>query len=164
MFTDMMALMFMLQNKPASTNRLVYCITGKRQKQLVLQDGICHRMLNGNGWRKFVADDKGGSKNAEGTWSNVGGQLKGKTGWFVDKGIDSYEFKALPGGYRGLGYDAETANDLDFYGYYGMAGFWSATQVNSQNAWGRLMILDSSDFIRPYRTKDSGTSVRCVKD
>ncbi len=113
---------------------------------------------------QFVAENKGGTKNADGTWSNVGGQLKGKTGWFVNGGLDSYEFKALPGGYRGLGYEAKTSNILDFYGYYGMAGFWSTTQVNSQNAWGRLMILDSSDFIRPFRTKDSGTSVRCVKD
>ncbi|MFN8257402.1 MAG: fibrobacter succinogenes major paralogous domain-containing protein [Bacteroidales bacterium] len=66
-------------------------------------------------------------------------------------------FSALPGGYR------EGGNE-----YFNMMGeqciFWSASALNDQSSW--IMLLESSNikFEKWPVLKDSGCSVRCVKD
>jgi uncharacterized protein (TIGR02145 family) len=118
----------------------------------------------------FISDDNGGySKDGDGTWSSLGKHLKAEDGWATSfgtsggNGIDDYEFTALPGGYRGLNRDNEPGS-MGFHDYFGLGGWWSATQRDSNNAWGRILIGQTNDMYRPYRDKSSGASVRCVKD
>lgn len=113
----------------------------------------------------FISEDNGGyTKDGDGTWSNVGKHLKAETDWYLNgTGNDTYEFRALPGGYRGLNRDNEPGS-TGFHDYYGVGAWWSATQRDSNNAWGRILVFQFSDMFRPYRDKSSGASVRCVKD
>jgi len=115
----------------------------------------------------FISDDRY-SKDGDGTWSTLGKHLKAEDGWYIfsgfgGNGIDDYEFTALPGGFRGLNRDNEPGS-MGFHDERGLGGWWSATQYNSNNAWGRILIGQTNDMYRPYREKSSGASVRCVKD
>ena len=63
-------------------------------------------------------------------------------------------FSAFPAGYYGGGYYV--------FGYY--AGFWSSTEYNSNDAWGRGLGCNYADVGRYNYYKDYGFSVRCVRD
>ncbi|MBN2709846.1 MAG: hypothetical protein JXR46_12440 [Calditrichaceae bacterium] len=92
--------------------------------------------------------------------TDEGGKLKetGTTHWNSPNNgaTNSSGFTALPGGYRG--------SDGAFYvmGYYG--GWWSSTEGSSADAWYRRLSYYSSDVYRSYGSKQSGFSVRCVRD
>ena len=68
-------------------------------------------------------------------------------------------FTALPGGYRSYYYDY-----FDEIGRYGC--WWSSTQYSTNNAWYRNLLSNISDFNRycGQPTKESGYSVRCLRD
>jgi len=91
---------------------------------------------------------------AVGGSSNAGTKLKSQTGWCSNgNGTDSYGFSVLPAGlryYNGDFYDAS-------------AGFWSATQYSSNNAYcmspDYIALADLTDYYKSY-----GYSVRCLKD
>ena len=65
-------------------------------------------------------------------------------------------FTALPGGYR-IYYG--TFNELGFGAY-----FWSATEFNGSQSWKRYFHADNKTVGRKMELKNSGFSVRCVKD
>ena len=88
---------------------------------------------------------------------DAGTKLKAANGWTEDGGTDNFGFTALPGG----GYDGS------FYGigYYG--NWWSASEVNGDNAYSRSMsynytLVSYIDWID--HSKDFLRSTRCVKD
>jgi len=86
--------------------------------------------------------------------STAGTKLKSKTGWSTNNGTDEFGFSALPGG-----------NFTGGFGNVGNYGFWwSATESNSGDAWGRTMRYDYSNVIRDNFMKPAQYSVRCVKD
>jgi uncharacterized protein (TIGR02145 family) len=96
---------------------------------------------------------------AVGGSSTAGKKLKSQTGWDSYSGIsstDDYGFSALPGGYRGTG------------GYFYNAGssgyWWSAKEDGSGYAYFRGMGYDYDNVYEDYGSKDSGFSVRCLKN
>ena len=91
----------------------------------------------------------------------MGIMLKSTSGWNNGcNGTDAYSFSALPAGFReifGMGYDSE--------GY--RADYWSSTEDN--NGWNgyayNMGLYDSRDgAFLDLDLKNSGYSVRCVKD
>ena len=93
----------------------------------------------------------------------VGGQdvagtvLKSTSGWTDDgNGTDSYGFSALPAGIR------DTSGDFYSAGYY--AGFWSATEGGSNDAYYMgLFYYNDGAYLHSYY-KYSGFSVRCLRN
>ncbi|MFO7721706.1 MAG: fibrobacter succinogenes major paralogous domain-containing protein [Bacteroidales bacterium] len=70
---------------------------------------------------------------------------------------DANCFTALPGGYRSVAFGT--------YWQIGEQGhWWSATEFNTDAAWGRVMYHDASSIGRYAYDKNYGFSVRCVKD
>ena len=69
---------------------------------------------------------------------------------------NSSGFSGLPGGLRG--YDG-SFNGVGVLGYW-----WSASAIDSPNAWGRYLYYNSSGVIRFNYVKTSGFSVRVVRD
>ncbi len=66
-------------------------------------------------------------------------------------------FTALPGGYRGIGGFFSTM------GSYGL--WWSATESNATNAWGRFLHYTYINLERATANdKKNGFSVRCLRD
>lgn len=102
-------------------------------------------------WTKLT-DNLGGEDIA-------GGKLKetGTTNWLSPNtgATNKANFTALPGGYRYNG-------GFEYIGYYGY--WWSATDVNTNYAWYRLLYFDLSNSYRYYMNKQSAYSIRCVKD
>jgi uncharacterized protein (TIGR02145 family) len=119
--------------------------------------GICP-----NGWHLPSDDewteltdylgDAGGKLKATGT-------IEASTGLWYDPNegaTNETGFTALPGGYRGgYGY-------FDGIGYFGY--WWSATEYNTYVAWRRYMYYNLSDVVRGGDFKESGFSVRCLRD
>ncbi len=92
--------------------------------------------------------------------TNEGSELKekGTTHWTSPNTGASNEsgFTALPGGLR--------LSDGTFGSIGDGATFWLSTQYNSSWAWYRTLWYGNEDIHRNYWGKDSGRSVRCVKD
>jgi len=88
--------------------------------------------------------------------NTAGGKLKSTSGWDSGgNGTDVYAFSALPAGFRGY------AGNFEFEDLYTF--FWSSTERNRDFAW--YMDLHSNDDANlNYELKQSGFSVRCVKD
>jgi len=115
--------------------------TDAEWKQLEMAIGMSQSEADDTGWRG----------------TNAGTKLKATSGWYDNgNGTNDYGFSALPGGYR--------FNDGRFYdvGYNG--GWDSATEYDSSYAWGRSLGYDHSHVARGYDYKESGYSVRCVRD
>ena len=96
---------------------------------------------------------------AVGGESIAGQKLKSTTGWTAYSGItneDAFAFSALPAGNRGD--DGECYTE----GYY--AFFWSSTELSSYNAYNMYLYYSINDAYLNYNYKDSGFSVRCLKD
>jgi uncharacterized protein (TIGR02145 family) len=70
---------------------------------------------------------------------------------------NDFGFTALPGGYRG-------SYDGTFYGigYYGC--WWSSMEFDAGSAWYRYICYGNNNASRFYDYKNSGYSVRCIKD
>ncbi len=84
-----------------------------------------------------------------------GSKIKSKSGWPSDcNGTNESGFSALPGGYR---------LSEDFHHMVDIAAFWSATEVDSYSAWGR-MLGDSEDITRNWFDNRYGFSIRCIRD
>ncbi|HPL05556.1 MAG TPA: fibrobacter succinogenes major paralogous domain-containing protein, partial [Bacteroidales bacterium] len=91
---------------------------------------------------------------------NAGGKLKeaGTTHWAGSNTGATNEsgFTALPGGYRGhSGYFDNIRN-------YGI--WWSSTELDTYNAWSRVLGYDSSSVERYNDYRESGFSIRCVRN
>ncbi|MDR2582032.1 MAG: fibrobacter succinogenes major paralogous domain-containing protein [Fibromonadaceae bacterium] len=88
----------------------------------------------------------------------AGTKLKATSGWqYYDgdrNGKDKYGFSALPGGY---GYN----NVFKFVGTHGY--WWSATEVDADRAYTRIMYYTPPDVDKFKNSKGDFCSVRCVR-
>jgi len=88
--------------------------------------------------------------------ANAGKLLKAKFGWNRNgNGTDAFGFSALPGGC-----------DLSFGYFYdgGQVGFWwSSSERNSDDAYGRVMYYDFENVNYNFNGKYNLCSVRCLK-
>jgi len=91
---------------------------------------------------------------------NAGGKLKeaGYDHWqSPNTGANNESgFTALPGGYRG-----------DFGGFSGIRGYggwWSSTEYGTDYAWSRILGYNYSEVDSFHDFRESGFSVRCVRD
>jgi uncharacterized protein (TIGR02145 family) len=110
-------------------------------KQLEIALGMTQVQADAGGWRG----------------TDQGTQMKNTTGWNNNgNGTNTSGFSGLPGGARTF---------IGSFAYYGDYGYWwSSTENNAANAWYRILYIGYSNINRFNSTKDSGTSVRCVKD
>lgn len=97
---------------------------------------IAKSMAVASGWR---------ASHTEGT---VGNQQEGN---------NNSGFSAFPGGRRYFIYWA--FKDLGNCGYW-----WSSTESDTDNAWNRSICYGDSTVVRDFNLKNSGYSVRCIKD
>ena len=68
---------------------------------------------------------------------------------------NSSGFSALPGGHNVNG---------SFYGIGQFADFWTSTQYDNTNSWYMSLFNLSPNINITYNNKDSGFSIRCIKD
>jgi len=113
-----------------------------------------------------LAKVAGGREDAEfkSKWYGAGTVLKSKTGWVESSGksgngTDSLGFAALPAGLHL--YNNYTD---DFHHEFTFAYFWSSTENDEGHVYLLLLIFDSEDADLYLSPKDSGFSVRCIKD
>ena len=71
-------------------------------------------------------------------------------------GTNTSGFTALPGGYRIV--------VGSFGNIRSNAVFWSATENNLSDAWGRVLNYNNGNVDRSYDGKEFGASVRCLRD
>jgi uncharacterized protein (TIGR02145 family) len=90
--------------------------------------------------------------------TSEGGAMKATTNWNSPNSgaTNSSGFSALPGGYRGY---YGTYNNVGNVGYW-----WSSTEYVSDGAWYRDLDYANSNVYRTIGNKQSGFSVRCVRD
>ena len=87
----------------------------------------------------------------------AGEKLKSTSGWANGgNGDNSSGFNGLPGG------------DCDSSGYFydrtEDGGFWSSSEYSTGDAWGRFLYGNYARVSRYYDNKNSGLSVRCLRD
>lgn len=115
-----------------------------------------------NEWKELEMFLGMSENDADGTrWrgTNEGNKLKATSDWKSNgNGIDDYGFSAIPGGYR-YGHLVGNFYHIGKYGYY-----WSSTEHSTYNALNRLMYYSTGNVYRYYNYKESGFSVRCVRD
>ncbi len=115
------------------------------------------RGLAPEGWH--VSSDEEWSKLRDylGGDSIAGNKMKSTDGWSKNgNGTDKSGFSGLPGGARNAnGY----FNSISDYGYW-----WTTREYETDYAWGRGLYYFGSDVDKGYDDKQSGLSVRCVKD
>lgn len=121
-----------------------YVATDEEWKQLEMYLGMSQSEADDLGWR---GTDEGGKLKETGTthWNSPNAGASNES-----------DFSALPGGYR----------NSNGYSYYigGTAYFWSSTEFSSPVAWIRYLDYSNSDINRYHYDKNSGFSVRCVRD
>jgi len=100
-------------------------------------------------WTKLV-DYLGGAEKA-------GAKMKSKQGWAEDgNGTNSSGFSGLPGGTRDYN---GTFYPIGYYGYW-----WSSTEYDTYYAWLRGLYFYGGIVGRYGNLKESGFSVRCLRD
>ncbi|MCX6327862.1 MAG: fibrobacter succinogenes major paralogous domain-containing protein [Bacteroidia bacterium] len=102
----------------------------------------------------------------QGSGSDLGKSMASTSGWTASATLgtvgndqasnNSSGFTALPGGYR---YSNGTYDDVGGYGYW-----WSSTEDSASYAWGRHMSYSHANVYRYDGYKQSGFSVRCLRD
>jgi len=87
---------------------------------------------------------------------DAGKRLKSTSGWDQNTGTDAVGFTALPGGYSDSGGTFYKLGEAYFW--------WSSTNFGNTFAWSRYLYGYSDEVSRQNYNKDSGFSVRCLKD
>ena len=118
------------------------------------------RGLAPTGWHVPTDDEWTTLSNTLGGDAVAGGKMKvaGTTRWTTPNTGATNEsgFAGLPGGFR--------STSGPFFGV-GDGGFWwSSTETNTPNAWGRVLFYFSGDIGRDGYSKEGGFSVRCLRD
>lgn len=86
-----------------------------------------------------------------------GTKMKTRDGWYQSgNGTNASRFSALPGGGR---YGDGSFGNIGGNGYW-----WSASECDSSFAWGRGLGYDNAEVHQGANYKESGFSVRCIKD
>ena len=89
---------------------------------------------------------------------DAGAHLKSAAGWESDlNGDDDFGFTALPGGCLEFLFTS-----FGWLGYYGQ--FWSSSESDALNAWGRYLKYSRDNVFRVENGKAYGFSVRCLQD
>jgi uncharacterized protein (TIGR02145 family) len=89
--------------------------------------------------------------------SEAGTKMKSSSGWKNNgNGTNTTGFAGLPGGYRN--------DDGNFFYIGANGGWWSSSESNTDNAWGRPLNGNSGNVGRGSLDKQSGLSVRCLRD
>jgi len=89
--------------------------------------------------------------------SDAGTKMKSKTGWNENgNGTNSSGFSGLPGGTRNYN---GTFYTIGYDGYW-----WSSSETNTDDAWSRLLSYNLGNVNRNASPKESGFSVRCLRD
>ena len=120
------------------------------------------------GWR-VPTDDEWTEANRS-LAANAGGNLKDNTAAYWQgsntDAINVAGFKALPGGGRFSAPPGGSRVAVNGYFYYmGKSGrWWTATEHSSSEAWYRSVHSGSGSLYRGYNYKETGFSVRCVRD
>ncbi len=131
-----------------------------------------HAVNNGNlcpaGWH--VPDDAEWTLINKYLAGKAGAELK-ETGTAQWQGINSGAsagsgFKALPGGVRFSDMPGGSRNPAEGYYYYmGRTGrWWSSSGHSNADAWYRSIHHDSGNMFRSHSSKETGFSVRCVRN
>jgi len=129
--------------------------------------GICPtgwHLPSGADWNVLMKSVNRNCSNNE-DCAGAGTKLKAKSDWNPDRrtpaGTDTYDFTALPGGYRGYGYNSFLR--IGEYGYW-----WSSSEGYSNeesSAYLRIMTYDSENAIYGLLAKSALlSSVRCLQD
>ncbi len=115
--------------------------------------GVCP-----DGWHLPTQTECNTLFTAVGGKSTAGTKLKSTSGWYDNgNGTDAFSFSALPAGNRD--------DDGSFYYAGNYAYFWSATELNSLDAYGMTLYYNYDEAtLFDHGYKDLGSSVRCVKD
>ena len=87
----------------------------------------------------------------------AGKKMKSKDGWSDNgNGDNSSGFNGLPGGFCYINGDfSSVAEDGDF---------WSSSEYDTYDAWGRNLYYNRSRVVRGSSGKYGGLSVRCLRD
>jgi len=124
-----------------------------------LYDWQTARMVAPEGWH-LPSDEEWGILIDHLGVADAGGKMKeaGLDHWLPPNtgATNSSGFNALPAGVR-------YASD-DYFHFEESTNFWSSTEHDELRSWGLLLDYESSQAIRNYGNKESGSSVRCVKD
>jgi uncharacterized protein (TIGR02145 family) len=118
--------------------------TDEEWKKLEMHLGMSRSEADDSGWR---GTDEGSKLKEAGTthWNSP------NTG-----ATNSSGFTALPGGYR---YSGGAFNNVGNYGFW-----WDPSADFSNDAWTRALHCDSSAVVRATSNKQSGYSVRLLRD
>jgi uncharacterized protein (TIGR02145 family) len=110
-----------------------------------------------NALMAFILTDKELGSFTSGSSNYAGKYLKTTSGWNSSgNGLDSYGFSALPGGYGDSG---------GYFSYVGNLGsWWSASEGNSYNAYGRYMGYNYENAYWLNYNKYGLQSIRCLQD
>jgi uncharacterized protein (TIGR02145 family) len=117
-------------------------------------------LLSDDEWKTLemylgMSQDEADDTGLRGT--NEGKKLKSTSDWNSSgNGTDEVGFMALPGSYR------RTSGDFYYMGNYGT--WWSATASGSTYAWYRYLTYNYDGVYRGHDNKNSGFSVRCLRD
>jgi uncharacterized protein (TIGR02145 family) len=122
-----------------------------------------HRGICPSGWHipsdaewttltDFVGGSAGTKLKATSRWYNCG--PSGSGSYYLCE--DEFGFSALPGGYG--------SSSGNFYDAGSYGDWWSATESDASNAWGRNMGYSNANVGRDYYLKAYLFSVRCVQD
>jgi len=93
--------------------------------------------------------------------TGAGKKMKSTAGWDNNgNGNNTSGFTGLPGGYR------HSSGDFSPYPFsVGAIGYWwSSSEMYTINAWARILFNNSGDVSRNEYDKQSGYSVRCLRD
>jgi len=116
-------------------------------------------------WNKLVKFiDSGADTSATSTTqsTSAGGKMKSTSSLWNpgSPGTNNFNFSALPGGFRYY--------DGSFNNIRNNAFFWSATEINTNEAWSRYLYFFQGSVRRGSNfgsdKKGIGASVRCLKD
>ena len=114
-----------------------------------------HRGVCPSGWH--IPSDAEWTTLEKFVGNNAGTKLKARSGWNNNgNGTDDYGFSALPGG------DGNSDGSFGSVGYYGY--WWSATEGNATNAYGRGMLYYDDFVYYDDGSKSRLFSVRCLQD
>ncbi len=111
-------------------------------------------IANGYNWDETISGNKiGKSMAAKTDWLSAGEQ--GDVGNDLSSN-NSSGFSALPGGYRT---DQGSSTYIGYYGYW-----WSTTKIDTSFIYGFHLYFDYYSLVRSTYDKESGFSVRLVRD
>jgi uncharacterized protein (TIGR02145 family) len=89
--------------------------------------------------------------------SVAGKKMKSTNGWYDNgNGVNSNGFSGLPGGYR---FENGLFSSIGVYGLW-----WSSTELTIFNTWNRSLSYKDGKVARSGSSKETGLSVRCLRD